>query len=98
MAVLDCIAANIKEGMSTGQIDRMVHEITTDMGGVPAPLGFEGFPKSVCTSLNDQVCHGIPSEKDILKDGDIVNVDASTIYKGCLLYTSPDSSRWLRQL
>ena len=89
VAVLDCIAANIKEGMSTGQIDRMVHEITTDMGGVPAPLGFEGFPKSVCTSLNDQVCHGIPSEKDILKDGDIVNVDASTIYKG---YFS-DSSR-----
>ena len=89
VAVLDCIAANIKEGMSTGQIDRMVHEITTDMGGVPAPLGFEGFPTSVCTSLNDQVCHGIPSEKDILKDGDIVNVDASTIYKG---YFS-DSSR-----
>ena len=89
VAVLDCIAANIKEGMSTGQIDRMVHEITTDRGGVPAPLGFEGFPKSVCTSLNDQVCHGIPSEKDILKDGDIVNVDASTIYKG---YFS-DSSR-----
>ena len=89
VAVLDCIAANIKEGMSTGQIDRMVHEITTDMGGVPAPLGFEGFPKSVRTSLNDQVCHGIPSEKDILKDGDIVNVDASTIYKG---YFS-DSSR-----
>ena len=89
VAVLDCIAANIKEGMSTGQIDRMVHEITTDMGGVPAPLGFEGFPKSVCTSLNDQVCHGIPSEKEILKDGDIVNVDASTIYKG---YFS-DSSR-----
>ena len=88
VAVLDCIAANIKEGMSTGQIDRMVHEITTDMGGVPAPLGFEGFPKSVCTSLNDQVCHGIPSEKDILKDGDIVNVDASTIYKGYLSSSS----------
>ena len=82
VAVLDCIAANIKEGMSTGQIDRMVHEITTDMGGVPAPLGFEGFPKSVCTSVNNQVCHGIPSEELILQDGDIINVDVSTILDG----------------
>lgn len=89
IAVLDYVAENIRIGMSTGEIDRLVCEKTAQMGGIPAPLGYEGFPKSVCTSLNDQVCHGIPSEKDILKDGDIVNVDVSTIYQG---YFS-DSSR-----
>lgn len=89
IAVLDYVAENIRIGMSTEEIDRLVYEKTTQMGGIPAPLGYEGFPKSVCTSLNDQVCHGIPSEKDILKDGDIVNVDVSTIYHG---YFS-DSSR-----
>ena len=59
------------------------------MGGIPAPLNYEGFPKSVCTSLNDEVCHGIPADDIILKDGDIINVDVSTIYNG---YFS-DSSR-----
>ena len=59
------------------------------MGGIPAPLNYQGFPKSVCTSLNDEVCHGIPSEDIILKDGDIVNVDCSTNLNG---YYS-DSSR-----
>jgi methionyl aminopeptidase len=75
--------------MTTEEIDRLVYEKTTELGGIPAPLGYEGFPKSVCTSINDQVCHGIPSEEDILCDGDIINVDVSTIYKG---YYS-DSSR-----
>ena len=89
IAVLDYVAEHIQIGMSTEEIDRLVYEKTTQMGGIPAPLGYEGFPKSVCTSLNEQVCHGIPSEKDILKSGDIVNVDASTIYNG---YFS-DSSR-----
>lgn len=89
IAVLDYISERIQIGMSTEEIDRMVYEETTRMGGVPASLGYDGFPKSVCTSLNNQVCHGIPSEKVILKDGDIVNVDASTIYRG---YFS-DSSR-----
>lgn len=89
VAVLDYVAQNIRPGMSTEEIDRMVYEKTTQMGGIPAPLGFEGFPKSVCTSVNDQVCHGIPSEDDILREGDIVNVDVSTIYHG---YYS-DSSR-----
>ena len=89
IAVLDYIAENIKAGMSTEEIDKMVYERTTAMGGIPAPLHYEGFPKSVCTSINEQVCHGIPSEKDILKDGDIVNVDVSTIFEG---YFS-DSSR-----
>jgi methionyl aminopeptidase len=52
------------------------------MGGIPAPLNYEGFPKSVCTSVNEQVCHGIPSKDVILKEGDIVNVDCSTILDG----------------
>lgn len=89
IAVLDYVAEHIRIGMSTEEIDRLVYEKTTQMGGIPAPLGYDGFPKSVCTSLNEQVCHGIPSEKDILKSGDIINVDASTIYHG---YFS-DSSR-----
>lgn len=81
-AVLDYVAANIRPGISTEEIDRMVYEKTTELGGIPAPLNFEGFPKSVCTSVNDQVCHGIPSPDDILQEGDIVNVDISTIYHG----------------
>ena len=89
IAVLDYVAEHIKEGMSTEEIDRMVYERTTAMGGIPAPLNYQGFPKSVCTSINEQVCHGIPSEEDILKDGDIINVDVSTILNG---YFS-DSSR-----
>ena len=88
-AVLDAVAEKICIGMPTEDIDRIVAETTKAMGGIPAPLNYEGYPKSVCTSINDQVCHGIPSAEDILKDGDIVNVDCSTIYKG---YFS-DSSR-----
>lgn len=81
-AVLDLVAENIKVGMSTEDIDKLVYEYTISQGATPAPLGFCGFPKSVCTSINDQVCHGIPSERDILRSGDIVNVDVSTIYEG----------------
>lgn len=89
IAVLDYVAEHIKAGMSTADIDRMVAEKTAELGGICAPLNYEGFPKSVCTSINDVVCHGIPSEEEILEDGDIINVDVSTIYKG---YYS-DSSR-----
>jgi len=89
IAVLDYVGEHIKAGMSTEDINRMVHEKTLQLGGIPAPLNYNGFPKSVCTSINNQVCHGIPSEKDILADGDIINVDVSTIYNG---YFS-DSSR-----
>ena len=88
-AVLNAVAEKICIGMPTEDIDRIVAETTRAMGGIPAPLNYEGYPKSVCTSINDQVCHGIPSTEDLLKDGDIVNVDCSTIYKG---YFS-DSSR-----
>lgn len=80
--VLDLIEREIHIGMSTAEIDRLVYEYTTDHGAIPAPLNYEGFPKSVCTSINEVVCHGIPSEKEILRDGDIINVDVSTILDG----------------
>lgn len=89
MACLDAVGKVIREGMSTQEIDDIVYKVTTEMGGIPAPLNYEGFPKSVCTSINDVVCHGIPDENMILEDGDIINVDVSTIYQG---YFS-DSSR-----
>ena len=89
VACLDAVGEQIRAGMSTEDIDRIVYETTTKMGGIPAPLNYEGFPKSVCTSINEEVCHGIPSKDEILMDGDIVNVDCSTILDG---YFS-DSSR-----
>ena len=88
-ACLDYVAEHIKPGVSTQDIDDWVYKVTTDMGGIPAPLNYEGFPKSVCTSINDEVCHAIPSSDIILQDGDIINVDCSTILNG---YFS-DSSR-----
>lgn len=79
-ALLDYITENIREGLSTQDIDDMVYEFTTSHGAIPAPLNYEGFPKSCCVSRNMVVCHGIPSKKEIIKNGDIVNVDVSTIY------------------
>lgn len=81
-AVLDHVAKHIRAGMSTAEIDRLVYDYTTAHGGIPAPLGYEGFPKSVCTSINNEVCHGIPDEHIILQEGDIINVDVSTILNG----------------
>ena len=69
-------------GMSTEDIDKMVYKYTVDHDAIPAPLNYEGYPKSCCTSINNEVCHGIPDEKVILKDGDIINVDISTIKDG----------------
>lgn len=89
ISVLNYVANNIKAGITTEQIDRWVYDVTVSMGGIPATLGYEGFTKSVCTSINHQVCHGIPSKDVVLKEGDIINVDASTILNG---YFS-DSSR-----
>lgn len=80
--VLDEVAKHIRAGMTTEEINAIVHNKTIALGGIPAPLNFEGFPKSVCTSVNDAVCHGIPSYHDVLKNGDIINVDCTTIYKG----------------
>lgn len=87
--VLDMVGERIGPGVTTGQIDQWIYEYTTEHGGIPADLNYEGYPKSVCTSINDVVCHGIPSEKDVLQEGDIINVDCSTILNG---YFS-DSSR-----
>lgn len=81
-AVLDYVAGHIQAGMSTADIDQLVYDYTTSHGGIPAPLGYEGFPKSVCTSINNEICHGIPDEQIILQEGDIVNVDVSTILDG----------------
>ena len=81
-AVLDHVAAHIRQGMCTAEIDQLVYDFTTKHGGIPAPLNYDGFPKSVCTSINNVICHGIPSEEDILKEGDIINVDVSTILHG----------------
>ena len=65
--------------MSTEDIDKMVYDYTVSHGAIPACLGYEGFPKSVCTSINSEVCHGIPNKNIILKEGDIINVDCTTI-------------------
>ena len=81
-AILDMVAENIKAGMSTDDINTLVHNYTVEHGGIPAPLGYQGFPKSVCTSVNDAICHGIPDPNQILQDGDIINVDVSTILNG----------------
>lgn len=89
IAVLDYVAENIRPGITTGEIDRWVYEQTVKHNAIPAPLDYEGFPKSVCTSIDEVVCHGIPSDDVVLKEGDIVNVDVSTLYNG---YFS-DSSR-----
>lgn len=80
--VLDYVEQKIHAGMSTEDIDQLVASKTKELGGICAPLGYEGFPKSVCTSINDQVCHGIPDVHTILKNGDIINVDCTTIYQG----------------
>ncbi len=102
IAVLDYIEKNIHEGMNTAEIDKIVYDMTTDMGGIPAPLNYEGYPFSVCTSVNEQVCHGFPSKDVILKSGDIINIDCSTILNGyfsdssrmfCIGEVSPEKQR-----
>lgn len=80
--VLDAVSANIREGMTTQEIDDIVAARTRELGGTAATLGFEGFPASVCTSVNNVVCHGIPNTRTVLHSGDIVNVDCTTIYNG----------------
>ena len=76
---LDMLTKNIKEGISTAYIDKLGYEFIKDNGGFSAPLYYRGFKKSLCTSLNHVVCHGIPSEDRILEDGDAVNVDVTAI-------------------
>lgn len=76
------VGAQLRPGMSTAQIDRLVREDTARRGGLPSQLGYQGFPAAVCTSRNHVVCHGIPSERDVLEPGDIVNVDVTTNLDG----------------
>jgi methionyl aminopeptidase len=76
------LGKNLQIGMSTEDINTMCHEYTINRGGIPATLGYHGFPKSLCTSLNEVICHGIPSPKEFIKDGDIINLDVTTIWKG----------------
>ena len=80
--LLDLISENIKEGMTTQEIDDLAYNYTVSNGGTPATLNYDGFPKSICTSINSEVCHGIPSKDVVLKRGDIINVDATTILNG----------------
>ena len=80
--VLDFIAPHVQAGITTGELDRLCHEyITQVQGAIPAPLNYRGFPKSICTSVNHVVCHGIPGDK-VLKSGDIVNIDVTVIKDG----------------
>ena len=75
---LDHIAPHIRAGVSTGEINRIAHEFIVEHGAYPSPLNYHGFPKSVCISRNEVICHGIPDEHDVIEDGDIVNVDVTT--------------------
>ncbi len=81
-ALLDMVASEIKDGVNTAHIDKLVYDFTKDHGGIPADLGYQGFPKSCCISIDNVVCHGIPDEKTILRNGQIVNVDVTTILDG----------------
>lgn len=81
--VLEMIGPFVEAGISTGELDRICHEyIVNELDAVPAPLNYNGFPKSICTSVNEVVCHGIPSDKKTLKSGDIVNIDITVIKDG----------------
>lgn len=79
--ILNKVGELVKEGVTTEEINTFVHNYTIELGAVPAPLNYMGFPKSVCTSINEVVCHGIPEERK-LKNGDIVNIDVTSIFNG----------------
>jgi len=80
--LLDRVGEMIKPGITTQDINEFIHDTTAERGGISAPLNYHGFPKSVCTSVNEVVCHGIPNKKHKLKDGDIINVDVTPIING----------------
>lgn len=79
--VLDYITDFVQPGVTTNRLNQLCHDLIISSGATPAPLGYRGFPKSICTSINHVICHGIPSE-DKLKDGDIVNIDVTVILDG----------------
>ncbi|MAM71895.1 MAG: type I methionyl aminopeptidase [Gammaproteobacteria bacterium] len=81
--VLEMIGPHVQPGISTGELDRICHDyIVNQQQAVPAPLNYNGFPKSICTSVNHVICHGIPSDDKVLKDGDIINIDITVIKEG----------------
>jgi len=80
--LLNFLGDMVKPGISTGELDREAEKWTKAKGGVSAPLGYHGFPKSICTSINEVICHGIPNKKRILKEGDIINIDVTPKFKG----------------
>ena len=81
--VLDMLVPHVKPGVSTEDIDRLAYRHIVDVqGAIPANVGYKGFPKTVCTSVNHVICHGIPSPGKVLKDGDIVNIDVTVIKDG----------------
>lgn len=80
--ILDAITERIAPGITTEQINTWVHEMTLANGAIPAPLNYRGYPKSVCTSINEVICHGIPSPDRVLQSGDILNVDVTSILDG----------------
>ncbi|MBT5047674.1 MAG: type I methionyl aminopeptidase [Rhodospirillaceae bacterium] len=79
--LLDYITPFVKPGVTTDELDKLCHDFTLERDAVPAPLNYRGFPKSICTSINHVVCHGIPSDK-VLRDGDIINIDVTPILDG----------------
>jgi methionyl aminopeptidase len=82
-SVLEMIEPHVQVGITTGELDKVCHEfIVNELNAIPAPLDYHGFPRSICTSINDVVCHGIPSDSKKLRDGDIVNVDITVIKDG----------------
>ncbi len=81
--VLDIVTPHVKPGVTTEELDRICHDhIVNLQGAIPANVGYRGFPKTVCTSVNNVICHGIPSEGKVLKDGDIINIDVTVIKDG----------------
>jgi methionyl aminopeptidase len=81
--VLEMIRPHVQVGVTTGELDRICHDyITQTLDAIPAPLNYHGFPRSICTSINEVVCHGIPSDTKKLRDGDIVNIDVTVIKDG----------------
>lgn len=100
--ILDLMEKEVREGISTAALDKLVYEYTRDHGAIPAPLNYEGYPKSCCISIDNVVCHGIPDEKTILEPGMILNIDVSTILGGyysdasrmfCIGDVSPEKQR-----
>ncbi len=80
--VLEMIEPFVEAGISTGKLDEICHDYIIQQGAIPAPLNYKGFPKSICTSVNHVICHGIPSDSKVLKEGDIINIDITVIKDG----------------